>query len=107
MNRLNAISLIASTAAIHWGYSGREGPPEWGELEPDFHVCGDGKLQSPIDLTSPVHAEIGALRLDYKSAALRIINNGHTVQCNWPTGSTLTMRGHRYELAQFHFHIPS
>ena len=102
MNRLSAISIIASTDAIHWGYSGREGPKEWSDLEPDFLACGAGKLQSPTDLTSPVHAEIGAIDLDYKAAPLRIINNGHTIQCNWPPGSTLSIRGHSYELAQFH-----
>jgi hypothetical protein len=36
-----------------------------------------------------------------------VINNGHTVQVNIQSGSTLTIEGETYELKQFHFHTPS
>lgn len=107
MNRLDALSLIASAAVTHWGYSGHEGPDNWGELEPAFQTCSKGKLQSPIDLASPIHASIGTIAVDYRSEPLRIVNNGHTIMCNYARGSTFALRGRRYELKQFHFHIPS
>jgi carbonic anhydrase len=107
MNRFDAMSLIGAAAVTHWGYSGHEGPQNWGELEPAFQTCSHGKLQSPIDLASPIHASIGSIKLAYRSEPLRIVNNGHTILCNYAHGSTLTLRGHLYELKQFHFHIPS
>jgi len=36
-----------------------------------------------------------------------IVNNGHTVQVNYASGSTLVVASRRYELEQFHFHAPS
>lgn len=35
------------------------------------------------------------------------INNGHTIQINYPGGDTLTLGGTAYELVQYHFHNPS
>lgn len=107
MNRFDAIALIAAAGVGHWSYSGKNGPGSWGNLEPDFRTCSIEKQGSPVNLTSPVHAQIGTIEIAYKSAPLRIINNGHTIQCNQSAGSALTMRGRQYGLVQFHFHIPS
>jgi len=38
---------------------------------------------------------------------LTILNNGHTVQVNYDDGSFIDIEGTRYDLVQFHFHIPS
>jgi len=38
---------------------------------------------------------------------LNIIDNGHTIQINYPAGSTLTVGDKTYTLKQFHFHHPS
>ena len=35
------------------------------------------------------------------------MNNGHTVQVNYDDGSFIDIEGTRYDLVQFHFHIPS
>jgi carbonic anhydrase len=35
------------------------------------------------------------------------LNNGHTVQVNYDTGSYIELNGDRYDLVQFHFHAPS
>ena len=52
-------------------------------------------------------AQLPAINLNYVSGPLRIVNNGHTVQCNCPAGSVLTLEGKTYQLKQFHFHAPS
>ncbi len=36
-----------------------------------------------------------------------IENNGHTIQVNFPAGSSLNLDGHVYTLKQFHFHTTS
>lgn len=98
---------IARADGPEWGYSGAQGPQAWGSLEPDFKTCAIGTQQSPIDLSSPVMAQVGSLTTDYKPSPMKIINNGHTIQVNYAPGSTLTIRDHSYEVQQFHFHTPS
>ncbi|MBI1308438.1 MAG: hypothetical protein GC129_01070 [Proteobacteria bacterium] len=89
--------------APHWNY----GPPNWGELDPAFAMCGAGKAQSPIDVA--VEGEKGGDKpvMAYKPTPLTVVNNGHTLQVTYLTGSELVLRGKSYELKQFHFHTPS
>ncbi|MEJ2455068.1 MAG: carbonic anhydrase family protein [Candidatus Thiodiazotropha sp.] len=107
-----AAGLLASSASqaadkAHWGYTGHEGPDNWGELSPDYALCASGKNQSPINLTDMVEGGLPALSIDYKPGGFEVINNGHTIQVNYAPGSSLTVDGHRFELKQFHFHAPS
>lgn len=97
----------AGPAAPHWSYAGNTGAEHWGELQPDFKVCTLGLEQTPIDLTSAMKGEAAAVALDYKPLALRIVNNGHTIQVNADAGSSCTIGAAKYELLQFHFHHPS
>jgi carbonic anhydrase len=91
----------------HWSYSGQEGPNEWGKLDSTYAACSTGKTQSPIDIKDARKAELPTLRFDYNSVPLNIIDNAHTIQVNYPVGSTLTVGKRLYTLKQFHFHHPS
>jgi len=109
---ISAIVLVASGLAFaggkaHWTYSGHEGPENWGSLDESYHMCGEGRNQSPIDLQGFVEADLAPITFDYESGATEILNNGHTVQVNYAPGSTITVDGHTFELKQFHFHAPS
>jgi carbonic anhydrase len=93
-----------------WSYDGVKGPSHWGALDPDYAACNAGKEQSPIDIRHAIRANLPALRFDYKSGPVRIINNGYTaVRVNYPAGNGnfLIVGETRYELTQFHFHRPS
>jgi carbonic anhydrase len=90
-----------------WSYEGADGPAHWGDLKPEYATCKVGKEQSPIDMVDPKPAALPAIRFDYKSVPLKIVNNGHTVQVNYAPGSFITVGDHRYQLVQFHFHRPS
>jgi carbonic anhydrase len=92
---------------VHWSYQGAGSPEKWGKLNADYAACAGGKRQSPIDIKDGAKLELEALRFDYKPSALRIIDNGHTVQVNYNEGSSITVAGERYDLKQFHFHRPS
>ena len=91
----------------HWSYQGHGGPAEWGELDPAFATCQLGKLQSPIDIRGAKAADLPAIKFDYKPSPLKVIDNGHSIQVNYATGSSIDVGGTRYELVQFHFHKPS
>jgi len=93
--------------AAHWSYGGADGPDHWADLSSDYHVCRDGRAQSPIDITSGYNA--GGARLDtqYVPSKLAVLNNGHTLQANYSPGNTLNAADKAFELLQFHFHAPS
>ena len=103
------IFLLASGQAAHWTYEGQEGQEHWSELSDDYHMCGEGLNQSPIDLNGYVDADLPELVFDYVSPPNRETNNGHTIQLDIEPGSFLRIpsRNKRYELKQFHFHSPS
>jgi carbonic anhydrase len=91
----------------HWGYTGHEGPEYWGTLDPKYSTCDKGLNQSPINLTGFIESDLSPLELEYKLGGHEILNNGHTIQVNYQSGSKLGINGHSYELKQFHFHSPS
>lgn len=101
-----ALNVFASETP-HWGYEGKEGPTQWGNLSSEYEECKIGKNQSPINITHAVTGDLPDLTIDYKVGGDHIINNGHTVEVLYEPGSTITFDGHTYELKQFHFHTPS
>ena len=97
----------AHAGSAAWSYTGSTGPEHWGSLSPDYAACSDGRMQSPIDIVDAFPAKGSNLNFDYKPSPLRIVNNGHTVQVNYGSGSNLTVAGKPFKLLQFHFHAPS
>jgi carbonic anhydrase len=99
----------STTWKTPWSYEGPKGADHWGDLDPDYATCKDGKEQSPIDIRSAEKADLPALRFEYKSGPLNIINNGYTaVRVDYAhSGDFLIVGDKRYELKQFHFHRPS
>jgi carbonic anhydrase len=95
-------------AAVHWAFDGATGPAYWGQLSPEFRLCGAGLAQSPVDLSTAAAKGAGpALEFGYRPSPLRIVNDGHTIRVNYEPGSWLAVGGERFELVQFHFHAPS
>lgn len=99
-----------------WHYEGDEGPEHWGSLSPAFATCGEGRSQSPIDVSTTSRGAAPTVTMRFPAATLRIvhqthvadgINNGHTIQINYPAADTLTLGDTSYQLAQYHFHAPS
>lgn len=101
--------LLAGEGHSHWGYTGNEGPSNWGDLNPKYQTCKTGKTQSPIDIEFDAlkTAKIGKIEFNYKDVTPEIVNNGHTIQVNYSNGSGIKVKGQDFGLAQFHFHTPS
>jgi carbonic anhydrase len=87
--------------AVHFSYEGAEGPAHWGGK------CADGKEQSPIDLHAGGSGFAPRLQMEYWPSQMHVINNGHTIQFEYDTGSFLIVDDKRYALVQAHFHLPS
>lgn len=108
------LSLFTATGAFaaeqhaHWSYHGKTGPAHWSEITSDYHSCSDGHAQSPVNIDAATKNQaLSPLHFHYQPAALHILNNGHTVQVNFPPGNYLEVSGKRYQLVQFHMHTPS
>ncbi len=99
--------LASASGGGHWGYSGEMGPEHWGDLSPQFAACKEGRSQSPVNLSGMVDADLPAIDFAYGPVPLEVLNNGHTIQANYASGSRITVAGQTYDLLQFHFHSPS
>ncbi|QOY50893.1 carbonic anhydrase [Candidatus Sulfurimonas baltica] len=104
-------TLFAGVHGTHWGYTGHEGPENWGNLDPKNFMCKDGRNQSPVNISSDVivtTAEgLDKIKFSYTTEAAEVINNGHTIQVNVKPGSSIEVDGTQFDLKQFHFHTPS
>ncbi len=108
-NHAGDTEYAAGHNEVQWGYEGVGEPQRWGELKAEFATCKIGQNQSPIDIqTDKVSkTELPAIEFHYKEAPLSILNNGYTIQVNYPAGSSIKVGDISYELLQFHFHTPS
>nr|GEU39217.1 alpha carbonic anhydrase 4-like [Tanacetum cinerariifolium] len=97
--------------AKHFDYiqGGPSGPQIWGSINPSWKICGDGKLQSPINIDA-THAplKLGDLKKAYKHAPAKLVNTGHGISMEW-TGDAggIEVSGVAYKLVQGHWHTPS
>ena len=95
------------TEQAAWGYGDENGPDVWGQLSPDFALCAEGSLQSPIDLTNATSSELPEIVFNYSPSAVNIHHNGHTIEVAPNGDNSIEIDGVRYALLQFHFHAPS
>jgi carbonic anhydrase len=90
-----------------WTYEGKQGPLNWGHLDPAYSACSKGKQQSPIDIRGArLDKTLQPIEFHYISGAMKLWNTGHTVQVTPAAGSYIVAGGVRYDLVQFHFHHP-
>ncbi len=111
---LAIVSVISGCASMgggqesRWSYIGDTGPAHWGTLNDKYALCSDGKSQSPVNIAGAHGMGLTAIEFSYATAQnLEIVNNGHTIQVNYPAGSYVVLTGKRFDLLQFHFHSPS
>jgi carbonic anhydrase len=104
---LCASTTFAAENRAHWTYEGPSGPDKWGDLDAADQACSIGHQQSPVDLTGSIAARQSALKINWTKRPETIVNNGHTIQLNFPEGDRLNVGDRSYKLTQFHFHHPS
>lgn len=110
---------------VIWGYSGVNGPNNWGNLSIPFELCVNGKSQSPIDISNATSSHRSNLQISYQPAPLTIMNEGFTtltmdqqtlevndgksIQVNFSKDVPEMMKfgNIQYQLLQFHFHTPA
>jgi carbonic anhydrase len=113
-------SAPASPQAADWSYDGDSGPAHWAELDPAFHACADGKMQSPIDISTPDEKRGPDPVFDYVAGDATIVNDGHTILAVPTEENTITIRDTVYvddnttnvrdtvsTLVRLEFHVPA
>ena len=103
------ITASTSSEGVSFSYAGDTGPEFWGSLLPEWETCGMGMAQSPIDISSmEITASAPAdLQFNYNPTSFIILNNGHTIEVPYASGSSLVVGDDTFEVKQFHFHTPS
>ena len=104
------VGLAAAAGAqntAHWEYQGKNGPLNWGKLDPAYKACSDGHQQSPIDIRGAhLNKALKPIEFHYVAGSVTLENNGYTVLVHVKPGSYIVAGGVRYNLEQFHFHHP-
>lgn len=95
------------SAHTEWSYSGDTGPEHWGSLSPAFAACGNGNVQSPIDIVKPKQTSTANPVLNYTATQATVVNTGHDIGMTSPAGNTMTLAGTSYEVESVHIHTPS
>jgi len=113
MKKLTAIAAalfittnVMAENSSHWGYSGDHGPQNWAALSADNFSC-TGDKQSPVNLTGFIEADLKPIVFNYLQDGYEVVNNGHTIQLNYNSGSSILLDGQQFNLLQAHFHAPS
>uniref|UniRef100_A0A1D1YPE2 Carbonic anhydrase n=1 Tax=Anthurium amnicola TaxID=1678845 RepID=A0A1D1YPE2_9ARAE len=88
-----------------------DGPEDWGMLRPEWAACGQGRMQSPIDLSAAaVKIVVGLEEVHgaYMPSNATLVNTGHSIEVAWVGGAGgIQIDGTTYFLKQCHWHWPS
>ncbi|XP_052175160.1 alpha carbonic anhydrase 4-like isoform X1 [Diospyros lotus] len=89
--------------------SSGNGPSRWGQLNPEWRICNNGTMQSPIDIpVSRVPPRMGNLTIDYKPAPATLQNRGHDIAVYWNgDAGGININGIDFKLQQCHWHSPT
>jgi carbonic anhydrase len=109
------IVLALSSAALacemcndsDWSYEGTKGPAHWATLKPDFKACGEGPLQSPVNISTFAKGDLPDIAFSYQDIPLSLSNTGRMLKVAVPAGSKAGIGGHDYALEHISFHTPS
>lgn len=99
------VSKPAKQPIADWSYEGDTAPAHWGELAPEYAAC-NGSRQSPVDLRGARPMPYSPISFHYRSNPLNIVNDGRQILVRYKPGSYMIANGRRYELTDFHFHLP-
>ncbi|KAK1426060.1 hypothetical protein QVD17_14728 [Tagetes erecta] len=90
---------------------GKMGPEKWGAMKKEWSICSNGKMQSPIDMSSRrVEMVVSSKKLyrSYKACNATVRNRGHDIMLQWEgDAGSIIINNTIYALKQAHWHSPS
>lgn len=101
------VAGAAAQTTPNWDYQGKNGPLNWGKLDPAYKACSEGRQQSPVDIRGAhLNKALQPIEYHYIAGSVTLENTGRTIIVHVRPGSYIVADGVRYELQQFHFHHP-
>lgn len=95
-------------AALSWGYDDATGPAMWGNLNPSFSSCSQGRSQSPVNLVwSKPGPSAPRVETNYTDSTATIENTNYTPRLLVSGVNQLMINGMTYNLQKIEFHSPS
>ncbi|XVF46305.1 hypothetical protein PTKIN_Ptkin03bG0017000 [Pterospermum kingtungense] len=102
---------VEDESEFDYNKNGEKGPSKWGEINPDWAACGNGTMQSPIDMSNErvkIVSHLGRLKRSYEPSNATLKNRGHDMMLSWEGGAgAIEINGTEYVLNQCHWHSPS
>ncbi|CAI9097937.1 OLC1v1034462C4 [Oldenlandia corymbosa var. corymbosa] len=100
---------VENEREFDYAENSRKGPRVWGQLKKEWAACGNGELQSPIDMS---HERVQIIskpeKKMYKPANATVKNRGHDISIQWSgDAGSIVINGSYYPLRQAHWHSPS
>ncbi|KAK7404757.1 hypothetical protein VNO78_05714 [Psophocarpus tetragonolobus] len=96
---------------FNYDVKSERGPFNWGNIKPEWSLCKNGSLQSPIDLSKKnvqIVSHLGTLEFKYRPSNATLRNRGYNIMLEWLAGTSyLLIDETQYVLKQFHWHSPS
>ncbi|KAG5566690.1 hypothetical protein RHGRI_002296 [Rhododendron griersonianum] len=102
---------VEDESEFNYDRNSLKGPYNWGKIRPEWRMCSNGTMQSPIDMLNErvkVVSHLGILKRDYHPSNATLVNRGHDISLKWGGGAGyIEINGTQYELKQCHWHSPS
>ena len=101
-------AIAAAQTTTQWEYQGKDGPLNWGKLDPAYRACSKGNEQSPIDIRNAhLNTALKPIEFHYIAGPVTLENDGRTIVVHLDRGSYILADGIRYELDHLEFNRPS
>jgi carbonic anhydrase len=105
---LGVTAMAATQAGAQWEYQGKNGPLNWGKLDPAYRACSKGNEQSPIDIRNAhLNKALQPIEFHYLAGPVTVENDGRTIVVHVDPGSYILADGLRYGLDRLEFNRPS
>nr|KYP50036.1 hypothetical protein KK1_028191 [Cajanus cajan] len=102
---------VEDESEFNYEENSEKGPSHWGDIHPEWSLCKNGSMQSPIDLLNErveILSHLGRLQINYQPSNGTIKNRGHDIKLEWVSGAGyLQINETKYVLKQCHWHSPS
>jgi carbonic anhydrase len=102
---------VEDESEFNYDEESKIGPQHWGDIEPEWYLCKNGIMQSPIDLsnqTVQIVNNLGRLQINYNPSNATLKNRGHDIKLELLANTSyLQINETQYILKQLHWHSPS
>jgi len=103
----NQVEIHATPSPKQWSYKGEHGPQNWGQLNPEYALCKNGTMQSPVDIANVTIEVMPSIQFAYQTSNISIRNNGNLIQVIFEHVNSINIDGTVYHLKELLFHGPS